>query len=157
MSEEAVTNSTCLIALERIGQLNLLPQVFTTVFAPPAVQAELGIPVDWLTIKTVQNLGVVTVLKTQLDEGKAYAIALAMELSDVITILDDKKARRIARQIGLKVIGTIGVLLRAKRKGVIAEVNPLLTAFEQVGFRMTDALHQGALWLSGEGGSTESA
>lgn len=152
MSEYAVTNSTCLIALERIGRLDIPPQVFATVTAPPAVQAELGAPVDWLVIKPVQNAAVVAALKTQIDDGEAHAIALAMELGDVILILDDKKARRVARQIGLKVLGTIGILVRAKRKSVIPAVEPLLTALEQAGFHMTATLRQEALRLSGESG-----
>ena len=110
---QAVTNSTCLIGLERIEQLDILPQVFSTITVPTAVQAEVGISADWLTIRTVQNLAVVATLKTQVDEGEAEEIALAMELGDVFVILDDRNARRIAEQLSLKVIGTVGMLLRA--------------------------------------------
>ncbi len=150
MSQQAVTNSTCLIGLERIGQLDLLPQVFSTVFAPPTVAAEVRSPLSWLTVQAVQNLAVVATLRTQMDAGEAEAIALAMELGDVILILDDKKARRVAQQIGLRVIGTVGMLLRAKRQGVIAEIKPLLTALIQADFRITDAIIREALRLSGE-------
>jgi predicted nucleic acid-binding protein len=150
LSQQAVTNSTCLIGLERIGQLDLLPQVFSTVFAPPTVAAEVRSPLSWLTVQAVQNLAVVATLRTQMDAGEAEAIALAMELGDVILILDDKKARRVAQQIGLRVIGTVGMLLRAKRQGVIAEIKPLLTALIQADFRITDAIIREALRLSGE-------
>jgi predicted nucleic acid-binding protein len=87
-----------------------------------------------------------------MDEGEAEAIALAMELGDVLLILDDKKARRVAQQIGLKVIGTVGMLLRAQRDGVIAEIKPLLTALVQADFRISDPIIQEALRLSGEQG-----
>ena len=80
-------------------------------FVPPAVQAEFGVSVDWLFTRSVSDMRVVAALRTQLDEGEAQVIALAMELDDVFVILDDKKARRIARQIGLRVIGTLGILL----------------------------------------------
>ncbi len=150
MSDQAVTNSTCLIALERIGQLTLLPRVFKRVLAPSAVQAELGSRVEWLIVKEVRNPGIVTALRTQLDEGEAQAIALAMESGDAVIILDDKKARRVGQQIGLKVIGTVGVLLRAKRMGVISIVQPLLDALQQAGFRMTEALYEEALRVAGE-------
>ena len=150
MSLLAVTNSTCLIGLERIGRLDLLPQVFSTVFAPPTVAAEVRTPASWLRIQAVQNSAVVATLKTQMDSGEAEAIALAMELGDVLLILDDKKARRVAGQIGLKVIGTVGMLLRAKRAGVIAEVKPLLTELLQANFRISDGIIQEALRLSGE-------
>jgi tetratricopeptide (TPR) repeat protein len=64
--------------------------------------------------------------------------------------IDDKKARRVAQQIGLKVIGTVGMLLRAKNQGVITEIKPLLTELVQVDFRITNAIIQEALRLSGE-------
>ncbi len=150
MSKQAVTNSTCLIGLERIGRLDLLPQVFDTVFAPPTVAAEVHSPLTWLTVQTVENSAFVAALKTQMDEGEAEAIALAVELDNVILILDDKKARRVAQQIGLKVIGTVGMLLRAKNQGVITEIKPLLTELVQVDFRITNAIIQEALRLSGE-------
>ena len=150
MSQQAVTNSTCLIGLERIGRLDLLPQVFDTVFAPPTVVAEVRSPLTWLTVQTVENSAFVAALKTQMDEGEAEAIALAVELDNVILILDDKKARRVAQQIGLKVIGTVGMLLRAKNQGVITEIKLLLTELVQVDFRITNAIIQEALRLSGE-------
>ena len=156
MSQQAVTNSTCLIGLERIGRLDLLPQVFDTVFAPPTVVAEVRSPLTWLTVQTVENSAFVAALKTQMDEGEAEAIALAVELDNVILILDDKKARRVAQQIGLKVIGTVGMLLRAKNQGVITEIKPLLTELVQVDFRITNAIIQEALRLSGEDSSLTS-
>ncbi|KAB8318728.1 DUF3368 domain-containing protein [Tolypothrix campylonemoides VB511288] len=83
-----------------------------------------------------------------MDAGEAEAIALAMELGDVFMILDDRNARRIAQQLGLKVIGTVGMLLRAKQKGVIAEVKPLLTALAQVDFHIAKPLVENALRLA---------
>lgn len=146
----AVTNSTCLIGLERIERLDILPQVFSSVTIPSAVSAEVGLEADWLVVRTVQNLTVVAVLKTQVDPGEAEAIALAIELGDVFVILDDRKARQLAQQLSLKVIGTVGMLLRAKRFGVIPEIKPLLAALNQVNFRISEALIQKALQLAGE-------
>ncbi|MCP2727896.1 DUF3368 domain-containing protein [Limnofasciculus baicalensis] len=140
MNQKAVTNSTCLIGLKRIGRLDLLPQVFEVVFAPPTVAVEVQSKLTWLTVQSVQNKSVIATLKTQMDGGEAETIALAMELDDVILILDDKKARRVAQQIGLKVIGTVGMLLRAKQQEVIPEISPLLTALLQVDFRISDAI-----------------
>jgi predicted nucleic acid-binding protein len=76
LDSDAVTNSTCLIGLERIERLDILPQVFSTITIPTAVAAEVGIEADWLIVRTVQNLAVVTTLKTQVDSGEAEAIAL---------------------------------------------------------------------------------
>lgn len=150
MSDRAVTNSTCLIGLERIERLEILPQVFSPLFVPSAVQKEVGISEDWLTVRSVENEGVVATLKIQIDEGEAEAIALAMELGDVFLVLDDKNARRIALQMSLKVIGTVGVLLRAKQQGIIPEVKPILTALQQENFRISEAIVQKAIALAGE-------
>ncbi len=150
MTVKAVTNSTCLIGLERIARLDILPQVFDTVFAPPAVAKEVRTSLDWLRVQTVANPSVTIALRTQMDEGEAEAIALALELENVLLILDDKKARRVAQQMGMKVIGTVGMLLRAKRQGVIAEVKPILLKLTEANFRIAQGIIQEALRLSGE-------
>ena len=150
MTVKAVTNSTCLIGLERIERLDILPQVFDTVFAPPAVAKEVRTSLDWLRVQAVANPSVTIALRTQMDEGEAEAIALALELENVLLILDDKKARRVAQQMGMKVIGTVGMLLRAKRQGVIAEVKPLLLKLTEANFRISQGIIQEALRLSGE-------
>ena len=148
--DRIVTNSACLIGLERIGRLDLLPQVYPTLLAPTAVQTEVGINPSWLQIQTVTNSALVTTLRTQIGAGESEAIALALELNQLPVLLDDKKARRIAQQLGLTVIGTVGTLLRAKQQGAIAEIEPILTALEQANFRIARPLRQRALQLAGE-------
>jgi uncharacterized protein len=150
VSLSTVTDSTCLIGLERIQRLNILPQVFSPVIIPPAVQAEVGISASWITVQAPQSIMTVAALKTQLDDGEAEAIALALELDDVFIILDDLSARRVAKQLNLKVIGTVGILLRAKQQKVIDEIKPLLTALNAADFRISEAIIQNALRLAGE-------
>lgn len=150
MSDDAVVDSACLIGLERVGRLDILAHSFDSVFIPPAVRNELGRDIDWLIVRPVQNVGVLSALRTQIAEGESETIALAMELGDVLAVLDDKKARRIAQQVGLKLIGTVGLLLRAKRRGIITEVKPVLDALEAVDFRISAALYAEALRLAQE-------
>jgi predicted nucleic acid-binding protein len=150
LSGEAVCNSTCLIALERIGQLGLIPRVFPNVYAPAAVRDEVGVVIPWLTAKEATNASTVAVLKTQLGDGEAQAIALALEAPGIEVILDDKKARRIARQLGLRVIGTVGILLRAKRRGLVPAIRPFLQAIQAAGFRLSPSLYNEALRIAGE-------
>ena len=150
MNETAVTNSTCLIGLERIGRTDLLPQVFATIFAPPMVVDEIRSSLNWLAVQPVTNRAIVAALNTQMDAGEAETIALAMELGDVILILDDKKARRVATEIGLKFTGIVGMLLRAKNRGVINEIKPLLDQLLAADFRISDRLVREALRLAGK-------
>ena len=76
MSQQAVTNSTCLIGLERIGRLDLLPQVFDTVFAPPTVAAEVRSSLTWLTVQTVKTLLLLLRLKPRWMKGKPKLLLL---------------------------------------------------------------------------------
>ncbi len=151
MRSRAVANSACLIALGEIGKRDLLNGVFESVTAPPAVNAEVGRSIPWLQIRAPVDRALVLALETQLGDGEAEAIALAVELGDVEVILDDRKARGIARKMGLKVVGTLGLLVRAKRVGFIAAVKPLIDELEQAGFRMTADLRLQTLELAGEG------
>ncbi|MFP4299644.1 MAG: DUF3368 domain-containing protein [Spirulinaceae cyanobacterium] len=150
MSEAVVVDSTCLIGLERIGQLDILPQVFSPVFIPPAVAEEVSLYMSWLTLETPNNQALIVTLKTQLDPGESEAIALAVERPDTFIILDDLSAREVALQLNLKVIGTVGLLLKAKRRGVVPEIKPLLQALEDANFRLSEALVYKALQLAGE-------
>ncbi len=79
MKEPAVSNSICLIALERIGQLNLLPALFEPISVPPKVREEFVVRLDWLRVEAPSNTALVAVLKALVDEGEAEAIALARD------------------------------------------------------------------------------
>ncbi len=150
MSNMAVCNSSCLIALERIQRLRLLSESFNTIYIPPAVQTEIGFSKSWFVEKPVQNQSLVTALETQIGAGESEAIALSVEMRNVILILDDKKARRIAQQFSPRVIGTVGILLRAKSNGLIREIKPILDELNQVDFRIKDSLYNHTLELAKE-------
>ena len=74
----------------------------------------------------------------------------AVSNSACLIALDDKKARRIAHALGLEVIGTVGLVLRAKKRGIVAEVKPILDALNAVDFRIAPALYNEALRLANE-------
>jgi uncharacterized protein len=107
VSESVVADTTCLIALARIGQLDLLQRLFVSVIIPPEVALEFNTPTEWLTVKSCSQVSVLASLKLQVDEGEAAAIALAHELN-LKVILDDRAGRSVAKQFGLTVLGTIG-------------------------------------------------
>nr|BAL57698.1 hypothetical conserved protein [uncultured Acetothermia bacterium]BAL59382.1 hypothetical conserved protein [Candidatus Acetothermum autotrophicum] len=149
MKEPVVTNSTCLISLERIGQLDLLPALFEPVFIPPKVQEEFGSMRAWLVEQAPQNAALVMALKQLVDVGEAEAIALAFEQKTTL-VLDDRKARQVAKRLGVRIIGTVGILVRAKKQGILASIRPQLEALKNVGFRITPELEQEALRLANE-------
>jgi len=129
----------------------LLQHVYQTVLIPPAVASEWGtLPPQWLLVQPVINQPLVQALRLQLGRGESEAIALAVEIGASRLILDDRRARRIARNLGVPITGTVGVDLRAKQLGVIPLVRPVLDAMRVAGLWLSDAVYQQALQLAGE-------
>lgn len=146
-----VSNSSCLIGLDAAGRLDILQQLYTTVEVPEAVAQECGSALPaWAQVNSVQNRSLVESLKLDLGAGEAEAIALSIERSAARVILDDKKARRVARQLNQPVTGTLAVLLRAKDQGILSNVRDLLDALVMANFRVSDGLVQEVLRQAGE-------
>ena len=146
-----VSNSSCLIALEAAGSLGILEQLYTTIAVPDAVSQECGgaLPA-WVRVHSVQNQPLVQSLRLGLGAGEAEAIALSIECSAARLILDDKKARRVARQLNLPVVGTLAVLLKAKERGVLSKVRDIVEELIAADFRVSDELVQEVLRRAGE-------
>ena len=150
MSTLVVTDTSCLIALDRVGRLDLLPTLFS-VLAPPAVVAEFGRRPDWLAVRPAPDADRVAELLLEVDLGEAEAIALALTVPDVELLIDEARGRRVAQRLGLQTTGTAGVLLEAKRQGQISAVAPLLDALvRDHGFHLSDRLHEQVLREGGE-------
>ena len=145
----AVVDSTCLIGLERIRRLDLLPALLDPIFAPLAVNREFGSHPVWMKVKRPSDVGMVAALRLMVDPGEAEAIVLAYE-KGLRIILDDRKAREVAQCLGVHVTRTVGLIIKAEQEGVIAEVRPLLDALDANHFRISDALRGEALRLAGE-------
>jgi uncharacterized protein len=123
-----VSNTSPLLNLAVIGQLNLLRQQFNTIWMPGAVQDELrldeelpgssairqAIEEGWLLVKPVENAAFAQVLMRELDRGESEAIALAIERDASRILLDEREARRVAKGLNLSVTGVLGILLRAQ-------------------------------------------
>lgn len=138
-----ISDTTCISALIQTGLTDLLPALFGEVIIPESVLHELqalsdfGVDVSllstspWLKMKRAQPNALLTQLLTNLDEGEAYAIALAVELKADLLIIDERKGRLMAQSLQLTYTGLGGVLIRAKAMGLIAEVNAVLDRIEK--------------------------
>lgn len=144
MKEPIVADSTCLIGLERTGKLDILPELFEPIFIPNEVEKEFGVSLSWLKTETPTNLALVSSLKILVDDGEAEAIALALEKNCKI-ILDDKQARSVAKRMGLEVIGTVGLFIKAKQNNLIDLLKPVLDDLDANGFRLSENLKREAL------------
>lgn len=141
-----ITDTSCLIILEKISLLPVLHQLFTVVLTTPEIAAEYGLPLpEWIIIISIKNKYLQLELTAVVDKGEASAIALAYEIENNYLITDDLKARKLAIKLGLSIIGTLGVLLRAKQEGYINAVKPFLELMKQTDFRVSDDLYQTVL------------
>jgi predicted nucleic acid-binding protein len=146
-----VSNSSCLIALDAVGSLDILERLYGTIAVPNAVAQECGggLP-SWVQVHAIRNQPLARSLGLDLGAGEAEAIALSFECSAARIILDDKKARRIATGLGLPVTGTLAVLLKARERGILSHVRGVLDALLAANFRISDALVREVLRQAGE-------
>ena len=139
--ETIIADASCLIVLENIQHLFVLQKLFGEIRIAQEVAAEFGAGLpEWIKITKVQNTIQQNALSLILDAGEAASIALALETENSLLIIDEKKGRRIAQELNLKIIGTLGVVLRAKEKGLINAVGDLLTKLENADFRISQSL-----------------
>jgi len=159
-----VANSSVLIALSRIGMLELLHRRFPEgVVIPEAVWGEVveggkGQPgakevssSQWIKVGEVVDRKLVSLLRMELDQGEAEAIVLAKELGADLVLLDEKAARILAKRLELPVLGTVGILVWAKRAGLIGSLKEQLDILQKEGrFRISLDVYDEALRAGGE-------
>jgi uncharacterized protein len=158
---EIISNTSPLQYLHQLGVLDVLPKLVGTIVVPPAVQDEIGagqklglnLPdvqrLNWITIRRPSS-SVGLPIVTDLGAGEREVLALALETADSVCILDDALARRIAGALQLRVTGTLGVLIDAKRAGLIVAVRPQLDQLESLGFRLAAHTRSAVLKIAGE-------
>lgn len=147
---EIVSNTTPLIALSKISKLELLESLYDEINIPPGVfeEYEKGknkdfykeiLKLDWIKIGEIKNKKELESF-TELDRGEAEAIALAEEIKADLLIIDELRGRKFAKSKGLKITGTIGVLLKAKEKRLLHEVLPFAYELREKGIWLGDDL-----------------
>jgi len=140
-----------LILLDKIGELQLLNKLFGRIIITEEIANEFNkeLP-DWFNVQSSTNRTYQRILEASLDKGESSAIALAIEQTDCLLIIADLKGRKYAEQLGLKITGTLGVLVDAKLSGFLESVRPTLEKIKTTDFRLTDDLEKKTLMKSGE-------
>lgn len=149
-----VSNASSLIALGHIAHIHLLQMLFSAVLIPPAVVRETAPTVAlpaWISERALTQPIGPQILRASLGPGESEAISLALEVSARWVILDERPARRLAQALGLPVIGTLGVLLASKRRGLLPAVRPCVDALVDFGFHISPDLYNLVLADAGEG------
>jgi predicted nucleic acid-binding protein len=146
MPKVIISDTSCLIILTKIGELELLRQLYQTVTITQEILQEYGDPIPtWIEVQKVNDYNRQLLLEFQIDKGEASAIALALETGESVLILDDLKARKVAEKLGLTVTGTLGVIIKAKKNGKIPSIKPYLKTIRETDFRVSEELEQIAL------------
>jgi uncharacterized protein len=156
-----VSDTSPIRALEFLGLLPLLSELFDRVLVPPAVRDELAFPLakflpidlaklDFVEVHAPTNQFQVSRFRSTLDQGESEALALAVEWNTDIILVDERRGRIAALKIGKVPLGTLGVLIRAKSQGRISAIRPLIERLDALEFFMSEELKNSALRLAGE-------
>ncbi|NEP76535.1 DUF3368 domain-containing protein [Okeania sp. SIO2G5] len=159
--DTVISNTSPLLYLHQVGQLNLLPQLYGTVITSDAVNQELtvgkaaGVDVpdlsrlDWLQVQAISSPSTIPNV-IDLGRGEAEVIALGLNNANSLLILDDQLGRRIAKLYQLRCTGTLGILIKAKQSGYVKAIAPIIAQLQSKGMWLTETVIQSALKLAEE-------
>ena len=158
----SVCNSGPLIALGILSRLDILKSLFDEVLVPEAVRDEIergGVKLsgladfrkaDWIKVVSLQKKSD-ELLQSLLDVGEAAVISLALEQKASIVLIDERKARKVARDIyGLQPIGTARILVEAKKKNLLPEITSMFQQLKREGYWIHDSIVEIALQEAGD-------
>ena len=150
-----VADTSAISNLLTIGHEWILRDLFGIVIVPPAVASELRV---WhpelpafISVQAPRNSAVILDFTQILDRGEIEAISLALELNANLLLIDERKGRAEAHRLGLKITGLLGVLLEAKKIGLLDRLAPLLDELiDGADFRISATVKSEFLRLAGE-------
>lgn len=158
---DVICDTSPLQYLHQVDLLQILPTLAGRVIIPPAVKDEIEVgkahgvdlpeieQLEWLTVASPQTMAALPLI-TDLGPGEAQVLMLALERPDSVAILDDGLARRVAEILEISMTGTLGLLLEAKRAGLIPFVEPVLDQLESLRFYVDPQTRIAVLRLADE-------
>lgn len=158
---EVICNTSPLQNLHQLGLLHILRTLVGQVVIPSAVVAEIeegrrrGVNLPdlsehgWLKVQAPSCRDALH-LVFDLGPGETQVLALALESSNPVVVLDDALARRVAESLKISLTGTLGLLLDAKHAGIITAVAPAMDHLQSLGFRLSSHTRHAVLKLAGE-------
>jgi len=153
-----ISDATPIITLAKIDKLDILGRFYHEVLLPNAVFDEVcGNPAfaaeasaiqkcEFIRLKAVNRIQSVKILMASgLGLGESEAIVLADTLSDTLLLIDERQGRQIAQNMGIRITGTLGILLQAKKLGLIENIKPLLDKLITENIRISEPLYNSIL------------
>lgn len=153
-----ISDTGPLVVLFKTDLLFLLKEIYQEVLVPETVKRELtrkpeGIILfeknPWIKVKKATDKESIRILSLILDGGEAEAIALALEMDSMI-LIDERKGRSYAKNLNLRVRGTLGLLFEAKKKGIVKSVTECIDKLKRAGYYLDDKLIEALLLKSKE-------
>lgn len=162
MSSGAAVNASPLIYLARIARLDLLDVLPRPIVVPEAVTLELaaGVPPEpamagiadagWIEASTVRYLIPASIRAWDLGAGESAVLAWALAKPGTLAVIDDLQGRRCAASLGVPVMGTLAVVLAAKRLGRLSAIHPVVRELAERGMYPSESLIHDVLAIAGE-------
>jgi predicted nucleic acid-binding protein len=158
-----ISDTSPIVNLAAIGKLDLIPALFEKVYLPVAVFEEIVVKganqpgaaeiqnASWIEIKSCTDQNLLQKLLLELDPGESEAIALAIEMDSPNILMDEKDGREVAMRYNLKPIGLLGILLEAKKSGLLRSVQQCMDDLKNsAGFYIAEPLYRQVLILAAE-------
>jgi predicted nucleic acid-binding protein len=158
-----VSDTSPIISLAAIERLDILERMYDSILIPPSVYREIAVvgagqpgsievqTFPWIETGPLSQPALVARLRLELDQGEAEAIALAVQEGADLLLLDERRGRGAAFRLGLRVLGTLGVLIDAKRRGYVNEVRPILDGLmAEAGFWVSPQLYARVMDIASE-------
>jgi predicted nucleic acid-binding protein len=156
-----IINTSPMQYLYQINLLSLLPKLYGKIIVPQSVVDELEVgrslgvalpninSLNWVSIQQARSQQILP-LVTELGAGEREVLALGVEITDSLLVLDDALGRSYANLLGLQLTGTLGIILKGKQQGYLSEVAPILDKLNALQFRLSSSTRDAVLKLAGE-------
>lgn len=151
MREIVIVDTSCLILLSKIDAFEILRALYKKIVITPHVLEEYNLTLpDFIQVRKPTDTSLQQALGQILGKGESSVIALGFEVPECLLVIDDRKAKNVAKSMGFAVTGTLGMLVKAKQAGVIGQIKPLLDKLPQTDFRISDTVIAKILEIAGE-------
>ncbi|WP_457641817.1 DUF3368 domain-containing protein [Persephonella sp.] len=157
---KVVSNTTPLLSFIKLNRLDILQEIYQRIYIPEAVYKEIETgkgkyykdisKENWIIIKKVKNKNLVEKYTEFIDIGEVEAIALSLEIKANLLLIDDRKGRTIAEKENINITGTVGILIKAKKLGIIKEIKPYIYELIEKGNFYSETFIKLILKRSGE-------
>ena len=138
-----IVDTTCILAFAHIGRVQLLKEICPNLITTPEVVLEYQVELpSWIQVVGVKNAALTRSITALLGLGESSVIALALETHNPLVILDDKRARAYAKNIGIDYAGVIGLLRLGYKKGIIKDIDIIIGELKANHFHLPDNVEE---------------